>query len=57
MLYFTDLHMGYKKIGQFRFFIVVPLQRQTGMTALFDLLLHTENRMSYPEKRWIKTNV
>ena len=42
LLYFTDLHSGYKQIGTFRFFIVVSLHRQTGMTALFDLLLHTE---------------
>ena len=42
LLYFTDLHRGYKKSCALAFFSVVPLHRQTGMTAIFDLLLHTE---------------
>jgi hypothetical protein len=32
LLYFADLHGGYKQIGPFRFFVVVPLHRQKTKT-------------------------
>jgi hypothetical protein len=49
-----EIGADFKKIGPFRFFIVVSLQRQTGMTALFDLLLHTENRSIAACERFAK---
>ena len=41
ILKFSNSHKR-KRERDCRFFIVVSLHRQTGMTALFDLLLHTE---------------
>ena len=37
LLYFADLHGGYKQIGPFRFFVVVPLHRQKTKTRSADL--------------------